>query len=72
MSDFGSTLREWSPLTNLFNLLPTKSHSGLFYHDVKLTCIDVLPEFLALGTNLGIVYWYDRKNKSLQRLRCEV
>lgn len=72
MSDFSSNLREWSPLSDLFNLLPTKSQSGLFYYDVKLTCVDVLPEFLALGTNLGIVYWYDRKNQNLQRLRCEV
>lgn len=72
MSDFNISLREWLPLSDLFSLLPAKAKSGLFYHDVKLTCVDVLPEFLALGTNLGIVYWYDRKRKNLQRLRCEV
>lgn len=65
-------LREWAPLSELFNRLPSKSPVGLFFQDVKLTCVDVLPEFIALGTNLGIVYWYDRKNKNLQRLRCEV
>lgn len=72
MNDSENTLREWAPLTDLFNRLPSKSQSGLFYHDVKLTCVDVLSEFIALGTNLGIVYWYDRKSKNLQRLRCEV
>ncbi|RZC43344.1 WD repeat-containing protein, partial [Asbolus verrucosus] len=61
----------WAPLTDLFNKLPTRLQTGIFTQDVKLTCIDVLPEFLALGTNLGLVYWYDRKKKDLQRLRCE-
>lgn len=72
MNDVGSVLREWAPLSDLFSRLPSRAKHGLFYQDVKLTCVDVLPEFLALGTNLGIVYWYDRKKKDLQRLRCEV
>lgn len=65
-------LREWAPLSDLFNRLPSKTPVGLFFQDVKMTCVDVLTEFIAVGTNLGIVYWYDRKNKDLQRLRCEV
>lgn len=72
MSGCEGSLREWAPLSDLFNRLPGKSPVGLFFQDVKLTCVDVLPEFIALGTNLGIVYWYDRKSKDLQRLRCEV
>ncbi|KAJ8955967.1 hypothetical protein NQ314_006816 [Rhamnusium bicolor] len=64
-------LREWAPLTDLFSKLPTKSQNGIFNQEIKLTCIDVLPEFLALGTNVGIVYWFDRKKKDMQRLRCE-
>lgn len=67
-----NTLREWAPLTDLFNRLPAKVQNGLFTYDIKLTCVDVLPEFLALGTNFGLVYWYDRKKKDLQKLRCEV
>lgn len=66
------TLREWAPLTDLFNKLPTKVQIGLFPQDVKVTCIDALPEFLVLGTNVGIIYWYDRKKGTLERLRCEV
>ncbi|EEZ99531.1 WD repeat-containing protein CG11141-like Protein [Tribolium castaneum] len=66
-----NNLKEWAPLTDLFSKLPTKVQNGLFTQDVKLTCLDVLPEFLALGTNVGLVYWYDRKKKDLQRLRCE-
>lgn len=65
-------LREWAPLSDLFNILPSKVQNGIFPQDVKITCIDALEDFLVLGTNVGIVYWYDRKKKTLQRLRCEV
>uniref|UniRef100_A0A6P7GHJ9 WD repeat-containing protein CG11141 n=1 Tax=Diabrotica virgifera virgifera TaxID=50390 RepID=A0A6P7GHJ9_DIAVI len=65
------TLREWAPLTELFAKLPTKHQNGIFYQEIKLTCVDVLPEFIALGTNSGIVYWFDRNKKDMQRLRCE-
>ncbi|CAG9816312.1 unnamed protein product [Phaedon cochleariae] len=64
-------LREWAPLTELFSKLPAKTQTGIFFQDIKLTCVDVLPEFLALGTNVGVVYWYDRKKRDMQRLRCE-
>lgn len=66
-----SILREWAPLTDLFDKLPTKT-GGIFSQDIKLTCLDVLSEFLAVGTNVGVIFWYDRKHKNLQRLRCEV
>lgn len=66
------SLKEWAPLSDLFSKLPSRVQNGFFSHDVKLTCIDVLSEFIALGTSVGIVYWYDRKKKDMQRLRCEV
>lgn len=65
-------LQEWSMLTDLLNKLPTKIQKGFFYQDLNLTCIDAVPEFIALGTDAGIVFWYNRKNGNLQRLRCEV
>lgn len=65
-------LREWSPLTELFNKLPTKIKNGIFYKDIKLTCIDVLPEYLVLGTNVGSIFLLDRKTKNLSRFSCEV
>ncbi|XP_074028022.1 WD repeat-containing protein CG11141 isoform X2 [Leptinotarsa decemlineata] len=64
-------LREWAPLTELLNKLPLKIQNGIFFQEVKLSCVDILPEYIALGTNVGIVYWYDRRKKDLQRLRCE-
>ncbi|XP_069698641.1 tectonin beta-propeller repeat-containing protein 2 isoform X2 [Periplaneta americana] len=64
-------LREWAPLTHLLQQIPLKAQRGLFTHDLNLTCVDTLPEFIAVGTNLGLVYWYNRKKGDLQRLRCE-
>uniref|UniRef100_A0A1Y1MJB7 HPS5-like beta-propeller domain-containing protein n=2 Tax=Photinus pyralis TaxID=7054 RepID=A0A1Y1MJB7_PHOPY len=64
-------LREWAPLADLFNRLPSKAQSGIFTYDIKLTCVDVLTDFIALGTNFGLVYWYNRRTKDLQKLRCE-
>lgn len=65
-------LQEWAPMSDVLNKIPTKTQIGIFHHDVNLTCVDILPEFIALGSNSGIVYWYDRKKKDMQRLRCEV
>lgn len=65
-------LREWAPLTDLYNKLPIRIQNGIFSQEIKMTCVDILPEFLAVGTNIGVVYWFDRCKKDLQRLRCEV
>ncbi|KAF4530166.1 hypothetical protein B566_EDAN001423 [Ephemera danica] len=64
-------LREWAPLSNLLQQIPQKAQKGLFTQDINFTCIDALPDFIAIGTNVGLVYWYNRKTKELQRLRCE-
>lgn len=65
-------LREWSPLVNLVNKIPATVQRGLLFHDVSITCVDLIDEFVALGTNVGIVYWYNRKSGSVERLQAEV
>lgn len=65
-------LREWAPLTELFNKLPLKIKNGIFYKDIKLTCVDILPEYLVLGTNVGTIFLFDRKTKNLLKFPCEV
>ncbi|XP_017777988.1 PREDICTED: WD repeat-containing protein CG11141 isoform X1 [Nicrophorus vespilloides] len=64
-------LREWAPLTDLFQKLPTRSQNGIFNTELKIYCIDAITEYLVLGTSSGVVYIYDRKKLTLQRLRCE-
>ncbi|XP_032669655.1 WD repeat-containing protein CG11141 isoform X2 [Odontomachus brunneus] len=67
----GGPLREWAPLSMLLQQIPAKIQTGIFMQDVSFTCIAALPEFIAIGTNRGLVYWYNREKQDLQRLRCE-
>ena len=39
---------------------------------VEYTCLDVTPAIIVFGSNLGIVYLYDRKSGKLSRFVCEV
>lgn len=75
MCEDGGTLREWAPLAMLLQQIPAKmwefSQNGIFTHNISFTCIDAVPEFIAIGTNHGLVYWFDRKKQDVQRLRCE-
>ncbi|CAL7936997.1 unnamed protein product [Xylocopa violacea] len=71
MCEDGGTLREWAPLAMLLQQIPAKIQTGLFTHNINFTCIDAVPEFIAIGTNHGLVYWFDREKQDLQRLRCE-
>lgn len=63
--------REWSPLLALLSKIPSRVHRGLFGYDLNLTCVAAHPRFLVLGTNAGLVYWYDRQKQDLERLWCE-
>lgn len=65
-------LKEWAPLSNLLDKIPERLQKNLFYQELSITCVDVIKEFIALGTNLGIVLWYNRSNDTIQKLRTEV
>jgi len=72
MCEDGGPLREWAPLSILLQQIPAKKQNGIFMQDINFTCITVLPEFIAIGSNHGLIYWYNRETQDLQRLRCEV
>jgi hypothetical protein len=40
--------------------------------DLILTCIDANEFFIALGTNIGLVFVFNRKDHSMQKLKSEV
>uniref|UniRef100_A0A182MU76 WD repeat-containing protein 55 homolog n=1 Tax=Anopheles culicifacies TaxID=139723 RepID=A0A182MU76_9DIPT len=63
-----NTLREWSPLVELVNKIPSSVQRGLLFHDVSITCVDLVEEFIALGSNVGLVFWYNRKSGAIERL----
>ncbi|XP_062555698.1 WD repeat-containing protein CG11141 [Armigeres subalbatus] len=64
-------LREWSPLVSLVNKIPVTVQRGLLFHDVSITCVHLVDEFIALGSNVGIVFWYNRKSGAVERLQTE-
>lgn len=66
------SIREWAPLTDVLDRIPTRINRGLFPADLSITCIDAIEEFLALGTDAGIVFWYNRQTGQIQKLRPEV
>ncbi|KAG8310264.1 WD40 repeats containing protein [Homalodisca vitripennis] len=70
-SEDDGILREWAPLSGFLKEVPLTVRRGLFLETVALTCIDVVPEYLAVGTNIGVVYWYNRETHEMQRLRPE-
>lgn len=72
MCEDGGPLREWAPLAILLQQIPAKIQNGIFTQDISFTCIAALPEFIAIGTNHGLIYWFNREKQDLQRLRCEV
>ena len=65
-------LQEHEPLHHLLSILPQKAQKGLSSLPIEYTCIDVSPEYIALGTSVGLVLLYDRLGQSLQRLNCKV
>lgn len=65
-------LREWEPINDVFRKIPPKIQRGFFFQELNVTCIDALPEFLGLGSDVGIIFWYNRLNGNVQKLRTEV
>ncbi|XP_011497895.1 PREDICTED: WD repeat-containing protein CG11141 [Ceratosolen solmsi marchali] len=69
--DNDNPLQEWAPLTTLLEKIPDKYKIGLFNRDINFTCIDVITKFIAVGTNHGVVYWFNRKTEEIETLGCQ-
>ncbi|XP_030559825.1 WD repeat-containing protein CG11141 [Drosophila novamexicana] len=64
-------LREWAPLTEVMELIPA-ARRGFFPSNLNVTCVDAVEDFLALGSDAGIVFWYNRRSGEMQKLKAEV
>lgn len=71
-SEDDGILREWTPLSKFLQQVPVTVRRGLFLDTMILTCIDAVPEYLVVGTNIGTIYWYHRETHNIQRLYPEV
>lgn len=65
-------LREYSSMSYCLNEIPLRVRRGLSLVEVQFTCVDAVEEFIAVGTNIGIVYWCNRRSNKIERLRPEV
>lgn len=65
-------LREWNPLPELHAQIPLRVQRNLFLQDLSITCVQVLEEFVILGSDAGIVFWFNRSKGEMQRLHTEV
>ena len=56
----------------IFHTLRDRAHDNLKSLTIEYTCLDVSFDAVVLGTNLGIIFLYDRTCKKLSRLPSEV
>lgn len=63
-------LKEFAPLTHVLNQIPQHAQRGLNKVDLKLTCLDAIAEYLAIGSNAGVAFLYDRTRNTVTRLKC--
>ncbi|XP_077522659.1 tectonin beta-propeller repeat-containing protein 2 isoform X3 [Amblyomma americanum] len=63
-------LKEFAPLTHLLSQIPQHAQRGLSKVDVKLTCLDAIAEYIAIGSSVGVVFLYDRTKNTVTRLKC--
>jgi len=66
------SIREWAPLTEIIEQIPARLQRGFFPANLNLTCVDATEEFLAIGSDAGIVFWYNRYTGEMQKLKAEV
>ncbi|XP_016958734.1 WD repeat-containing protein CG11141 [Drosophila biarmipes] len=66
------SIREWAPLTEVIEQIPARLQRGFFPANLNLTCVDATEEFLAMGSDAGIVFWYNRHTGEMQKLKAEV
>ncbi|GFQ69861.1 hypothetical protein TNCT_186072 [Trichonephila clavata] len=71
LSDSGDrpVLQEYPLQSQLLYLIPARAQKGLSAFDIEFTCIDTDGHYIAIGTNIGIVYMFDRITNNLKRLR---
>ncbi|CAL9686716.1 unnamed protein product [Knipowitschia caucasica] len=66
-----SVLREFCPLYYLLNTIPTKVQRGFRSVLVYLTSVDCSPDFVAVGSSIGMLYLYCRRQGHMTKYSIE-
>ncbi|CAC5385613.1 TECPR2 [Mytilus coruscus] len=62
--------KEHTSLDYLLSQIPKKAQKGMLIQcDLHIISLDANEFFIALGSNVGVVFLYNRKNKEIERLR---
>ena len=65
--------REHKALDYLLSQIPKKAQKGMLTQcDLELLCVDADSEYIVLGSNVGILFLYNRKLELLERLKTNV
>lgn len=65
--------KEHGHLDYLLSQIPKKAQKGMLMQcDLNLLSLDANENFIALGSNVGVIFLYNRKSKELERLRTHV
>lgn len=59
--------REWVPLHHLIEKIPPRFHQGFVSKDLVLTCVTVSCDSILLGSNAGVLFWFNRSNHNVNR-----
>lgn len=59
-------------MTDIIDHIPAQLQRGFFPANLNLTCVDATENFLAVGSDAGIVFWYNRQSGEMQKLKAEV
>lgn len=65
--------KEHAFLDYLLSQIPKKAQKGMLIQcDLHIISLDANEFFIALGSNVGVVFLYNRKTKEIERLRTHV
>ena len=72
MAECTGGIDEHERLIDLLSSVPTKAQKGLFKQPLTWTCIDATDEYIAVGTDAGLTYLFDRETTKVKKLMCPV
>lgn len=65
--------KEQRSLDYLLSQIPRRAQKGLLTTcDLILKCVDANADYIALGTNVGVIYLFDRKKELIEKLKTHV
>lgn len=59
--------REWAPLDYVNERIPLRYHQGFVAKDLVYTCVAVSCDSIAVGSNAGVLFWFNRAVRQVVR-----